>query len=283
MNKIIAVLALTLSSIFATAQNGLENIVIEKYYISDANDIAAEKSGSLHSGALTYRIYVDMLPGFRFQAAYGIQGHELRLATTTFFYNSAEGAAIANEITNKILDTNTVMLDSWLTVGAACSAGSGIMKEADDATGTIVNTNKPAVLQNGNTLAGIPVKNRDGILMASPQSVATTFGIEKEIKVFAANDSVAHNVFSTFNGSWASFGGSIGSKPDNKVLIAQLTTDGQLSFELNIQLGSPNGGVENYVARNPVGNEIQLPCLTYPVTETKAETNDKKKNKRNSK
>jgi hypothetical protein len=49
-------------------------------------------------------------------------------------------------------------------------------------------------------------------------------------------------------------------------LIAQITTDGDFSFELNIQIGTPYGGVENYVAKNPVGNEIMLPSLTYSVS-----------------
>lgn len=272
MNKFIAAVAFMLSHFIVTAQKGLENIIVEKYYVTDRNDSAAEISGKLHPGAVTYRVYVDMLPGYRFQAAYGIPGHELRIATSTSFYNSDEGAALSNDISNKSLNKNTVMLDSWLSVGAACSAGFGILKKDDDAKGTIINLNIPPVLQCENSLAGIPVKNRDGILIASPQSVVTTFGIEKELNVFAANDSVPHNVFFTSNGSWASFGGSIGPKPDNKVLIAQLTTDGQLTFELNIQLGSPNGSVENYVAKNPVGKEIQLACLIFPSSDINAKT-----------
>ena len=69
--------------------------------------------------------------------------------------------------------------------------------------------------------------------------------------------------FITDNGSWASFGGSIGLDSTNRVLIAQVTTDGEFGFELNLQLGTPYGGVENYVAKDPMNGEILFPGLIY--------------------
>ena len=81
------------------------------------------------------------------------------------------------------------------------------------------------------------------------------------------NDGTNGPVFSTWNGSWASLNGSIGPDSiDNKVLIAQITTDGIFSFELNIQIGTPTGGVQNFVAVNPVANEIVIPSLIYNST-----------------
>src|ERR1051325_1042839 len=103
----------------AQTKHGLEKIVVEKYYVSDSNDARATK-GQLPVGSVTYRIFVDMLPAYRFQAAYGVPGHELRIATTTSFYNNEEyGAAIANEISKEKLEEGALMLDSWLSVGAA--------------------------------------------------------------------------------------------------------------------------------------------------------------------
>jgi len=32
---------------------------------------------------------------------------------------------------------------------------------------------------------------------------------------------------------------------------------------LNLQLGTPFGGVENYVAKDPIGEEILFPGLNY--------------------
>lgn len=266
MKNIISGLCFLLISFLAQAQNGLENIIVEKYYIADANDAAADQSGNLKAGAVTYRIYADMLPGYRFQAAYGIPGHELKIATTTFFYNSENGASVANDISFKDLGNSTLMLDSWLSVGAGCSAAFGLPKTEDDTSKTIKNLNNPAVLQNAAVEAGIPIKERDGLKIATPQAVVTFFGIEKDVEIFGNTTAVKNgSEFLTTNGSWASFGGAIGPNADNKVLIAQLTTDGKLSFELNIQIGSPKGGVENYVAKNPVGKEVSIPSLTFPA------------------
>ncbi|MEO8149681.1 MAG: hypothetical protein ABI723_18730 [Bacteroidia bacterium] len=285
MKKTISGLLLIFFSVFANAQNGLENIIVEKYYISDSADAAAPKGGHLPAGSVTYRIYADLLPGYRFQAAYGVAGHELRIATSTSFFNNEEfGATTANDIPWQQLNNNTVMLDSWLSVGAGSAGNYGILKVEDDTARTVVNTDIPQVLQNANPLAGIPLKDRDGLKAASPQSVVSIFGIENEIRIFGnKNDRANGKAFSTTNGSWASFGGAIGPNPNNKVLIAQLTTDGALSFELNIQLGASDGAVENYVAKNPVGNEIQLSCLTYPMPVEKVSSNNNKKVVKNSK
>src|SRR5258706_1077952 len=251
--------------IFAQATHGLEKIIVEKYYVSDANDAKAVKGGYLPVGSVTYRIYVDMLPTYRFQAAYGVPGHELRIATTTSCFNNEEyGAAIANNIPRKKLEESTVMLDSWLSVGAAAENYYALLK-SDDTSGAMIN--KDGLLQNENSLAGIPIKVRDGLSPAYPLSVVTLFGIDSTLLDMFKNTNTKSKgrVFSTDNGSWASFGGAIGPHPQNRVLIAQMTTDGEFSFELNIQIGTPSGGVENYVARNPVGNEIQFDELIYPL------------------
>jgi len=48
----------------------------------------------------------------------------------------------------------------------------------------------------------------------------------------------------------------------NRVLIAQITTNGTFHFELNIQVGTPTGGVQNFVSSSPTGSEITIPSLT---------------------
>jgi hypothetical protein len=134
MNKIILCLGLCFLSAYCSfGQNGLENIIVEKYYISDANDSVGTDAisanpGTLPVGSVTYRIFVDMLPGYNLQAIYGVptgalsNEHEFRISTTTLFFNNEDrGATTPNAINNNFLDNNSVMLDSWLSIGAASS------------------------------------------------------------------------------------------------------------------------------------------------------------------
>ena len=264
MKKIILGFTFLLFTANVWAQ-GLENVIVEKYYVSDANDTSVNLVGGiLPVGSVTYRIYVDMLPGFRFQAGFGIPGHELKIETTTLFFNNEDRGATTPTYTKNQAQNNSVMLDSWLSVGAACSGQFGILKSEDDGISTVMNGENPPVLQNADSSAGIPIMLQDGLIAGSPEQV-TTVGISTEIAVFDnQNDGTNGPLFSTSNGSWASLNGSIGpDSMDNKVLIAQITTDGVFSFELNIQIGTPSGDVEQYVAKDAVGNEILFPALIF--------------------
>ncbi len=278
MKKLITVIALLCAGFETNAQNGLENIVVETYYISDANDSIENDAvgvsvGALPVGSVTYRIYADMLPGYKFQAAYGVDispfggapsagDHELRIQTSTLFFNNEDRGAIHPTYTKAQAEDNTVMLDSWLSAGGGCAGNKGIMKIYDNGIATVVNSS--GVLQNSVAAIGIPLTQEDGLLIGAPEAV-TDVGISTEVLMFdSQNDGTNGPVFSTWNGSWASLNGSMGpDSADNKVLIAQITTNGVFCFELNLQIGTPSGGVENYVAQNPVGNEIMIPSLTY--------------------
>jgi hypothetical protein len=265
MKRIYLVALLLITGFVSKAQNGLENVVVETYYISDANDTNANLDGGiLPVGSVTYRIYADMLPGYKFQAAYGVPGHDLKIATTTLFWNNEDRGSTSPTFSKTNAARNTVMIDSWLSVGAACNGNFGIMKSMDDGLNNAVNNYSPQVLQNNDPAMGIPLTVQDGFFAGTPESV-TSVGISTEITVFDnLNDGTNGPLFFTNNGSWASLNGSTGPDPiDNKVLIAQITTNGTLSFELNIQVGTPTGGVENFVASNPVGSEISIPSLTY--------------------
>jgi len=241
---------------------GLENIIVEKYYVSGQGDIS-KTGGYLPVGSVTYRIYVDMKNGYRFQAAFGIPGHELRIATTTTFFNNEDkGSFIPTVIPLRNINQNTVLLDSYLSAGAACEGAWGVLKTEDDTVGTIKNRDK--ILNNENKKAGIPLSERDGLYTGIVPRI-TFFGIDSLAKMMFNNTNQINspNVFSTENGSWATLEGTNGPTPENRVLIAQMTTNGEFSFELNIQIGKPGEGYERYVARNPVGDEIKLESLIY--------------------
>ncbi len=259
---------IALSALSTNAQNGLEKIIVEKYYISEASDtICNSVGGKLPIGSLTYRIYVDMLPGYKLHTIYGNKNHELIIKTDTKFFNNAYvGNVIGNVIPRRNLKQNTVMLDSWLSVGAAGENLYGVLKQDDDTIETILH-DLPC-LQSSNPLAGIPIKVKDGLRSGEAVPRPTFFKIDSIANIL--NTQIIGSSIITNNGAWGCLGGAIG--PDsltNRLLIAQLTTDGILSFELNIQVGKPNSKPEKYVARNPIDNEIQLPSLIYSNQETK--------------
>ncbi len=263
------------------SQNGLENIIVEKYYVSDANDTSANKfGGKLPVGSTTFRIYADLLPGYRFQAAYGSSSHDLRIESTSNFYNNAEiGDIIANVIPYKALHKNTTMLDSWLSVGAGAEDCFGILKQDDDSLSTIEHVK---VLKNKNKKVGIPLTKSDGLRNSVNVPRPTIFGIDNEINIFKAT--TEGRLFLVKNGAWACLGkGSIGpdSLTNNRILIAQLTTDGGLEFELNIQIGTPEGKSQRFVAKNPVENEILLSCLNYSTKDFKRKKKKIKNNNNN--
>jgi hypothetical protein len=210
-------------------------------------------------GSVTYRIFVDMKQGYKFQTVYGVTTHTLFIKTTTSFFNNEDRGGTAPTFTKSQAKFNTVMLDSWLSAGAACIGNFGILKADDNGVETVVNAD--GILQNNDPMAGIPLTDQDGFIAGSPCSLLT-LGIDNEITVFDAI-SQAGNTFTTNDGVWSCLSGAVGPDTTNKVLIAQITTDGELSFELNIQIGTPDGGTEQYVAKDPTGLETQLPCLTY--------------------
>lgn len=264
--KKLLLLSLLLSaySVISQAQQGLENVIVEKYYISDANDATVNSMGGvLPVGSVTYRVYLDMLPDYKFQSSYGDPAHECRIETSTLFFNNEDRGAVNPTFNFNYCDDNTVMLDSWLSVGAAANGHFGIMKVQDDGVGTVVNGD--GVLQNNDTAAGIPLTVQDGLLAGTPEAVISA-GIGTEMMVFdAQNDGTNGPVFSTTNGAWASVLGSAGPDPVlNQVLIMQITTDGVFSFSLNVQIRNEiTLGVENYVASLAVGSEIEFPALNY--------------------
>ena len=268
--KILLGLGMILVGVSGNAQHGLENVIVEKYYVSDAAD-SASSVGILPTGSVTYRVFVDMLPGYKFQMAYGSPQHNLIINTTTSFFNNEDRGSTAPTYTKVQAKNNTVMLDSWLSAGAACAGNFGILKTEDDSIATVVNAD--GVLQNADTSAGIPLTLQDGLIAGSP-GVVGLLGIDSAIAVFDAT-SQAGNSFTITNGAWYCLAGIAGPKADNKVLIAQLTTNGRLSFKLNIQIGTPGGDIEKYVWDSPLDTtEIQLSCLSYtsPVDTTTIDT-----------
>ena len=53
----------------------LQKVIVEKYYISDANDATDTLGGGINIGSTTYRIYVDLAPGSLLKKIYGDANH----------------------------------------------------------------------------------------------------------------------------------------------------------------------------------------------------------------
>ena len=110
MKKFLIGIGFCLLGFFAQAQNGLEGIVVEKYYIANAAD-AAGSTGTLPVGSVTYRIYADMLPGYNFQGVYGNIPHPMEFRTSTTFFNNEDRGAVTPAYTLAQAKLNTVIFN----------------------------------------------------------------------------------------------------------------------------------------------------------------------------
>lgn len=262
MKRYFSLLLLSLVFVGTALGQGLDNIVTEKYYVSNAAD-AAGSIGTLPSGSATWRIYADLAPGFRLQAVYGVAGHPLILNTTTTFFNNEDRGSFIPAWTKTQAADNTVMLDSYVTLGSVCTPGAtsqyGVLKSEDNTTANVVNAN--GLLANNDPSAGIPLTSRDGFLSGSTPSI-NLVGITPGDLAALDNISLSGNAFTTTNGSIAALTGATGPTSSNRVLIAQLTSTGIVHYELNLQIiNTATGVVSNYVASNPVGSEQTNPTL----------------------
>ena len=262
LKKIFISLAFALTGSAVSAQ-GLENVIVETYYVADVNDNAfsgANGDGILPIGSVTYRLYVDMLPGYKFEALYGVPGHPLNLNSSLPFFNNEDRGSTTPNWTKVQGSHNTVMLDSWFSVGAACNGQVGVLKADDNGVANVVNTD--GILQNTIGM-GIPLTAQDGMKAGTPQPVTYVGLSVSDLDVFDGV-SLVGNSFTTSNGSIASLNGSYGADTlTNRVLVGQFTTAGDFCFNLNIQIGTPGGGYENWVAATPLGNEMQAQFLNY--------------------
>ena len=265
-SRIIFGLGLALISGFAQAQNGLENIIVEKYYIANAADVAAS-GGKLAPNSVTYRVYVDMLTGYKFQALYGDAAHALKVTSSTTFFNSptAGGSSfIPNAYDPTVLGSGSgqdylLALDSWFSIGAAADGFAGVMKAEDtDGASNILSPN--TLLRNNAVKMGIPLYTQDGYFADATVQTPSFAGINLANGIF--HKAPAGGSFISTNGAIASQTGVTGPTATNRVLIGQFTTDGVFRFELNIQIGTPTPGVsQKYVSSNPQAGELTIPSL----------------------
>lgn len=276
---------LLLLSVAAHAQ--LEKVIVERYYVSDANDATDEWGGTLETGSVTYRIYLDMLPGSMLKSIYGDAAHPFEISSSELFFNNmADGQSFAKDFIRNRYTENTVALDTWLTLGQTTRLQGqmvyyGVLKDQDDNGSFIGGINNDGgsamipggLLVNEDPSAGIPLTLSDGMdTMTTVPSDWFSFGI---IDFVTGEDttmfgSVNQRSFYRSHNFKLSGSGVRGVIPDsNQVLIAQLTTKGELSFVLNAEISFFQEGVEvtkKYVGTNSISDasEVFNPFLVYP-------------------
>lgn len=284
LKNIILGLGLSLLMNTTFAQGGLEGIVVERYYQTNAADgTNASTNGAINAlatGTVVYRVYVDMAAGYKFSQLYGATNHDLKLNTTTNFYNDPNNGTAFGPGSTSLINAakNTVLIDSWFTVGGVCAGKSGVLK-TEDTDASIGNT-QGVLANNPGSCYGSPINGtnaKDGLVPSTAASgnLATTFanvasmqvlGLLTQPSLLDLLDQGTGNSLTTSNFSIGSLGGVRGASASNMVLVGQFTTNGVLSFEFNVQIIAANGTAENWVARNRTGSEYTSPSLIFNST-----------------
>ncbi len=266
----------------------LEKIIVEKYYVSDASDATDTTGGKLDVGSITYRIYVDMKKGSKLKRIYGDNNHPIQFSSTANFFNhKTDGQTFAKDFVKGRYGEGLVALDSWLTLGQTTKKQGtktyfGTLKSMDD-DGTFIggqnNDGGSAGIANGLLLnsssdLGIPLTIADGMdTMTQLPASWTDFGIKdfttgEDSTIFGSLRS--SNSFKSLSFSLGNSGVSGVNADSNMVLVAQLTTVGELSFKINLEIEELVNGVptlNKYVSSDSIieVGEIFSPLLRYPA------------------
>lgn len=287
--QLIVVFSLLITSIFSQAQ--IENVLVEKYYISDDFDALDTNGGKLLAGSTTYRIYVDLPKGSKLLKIYGDKNHPFILKSTEPIFNhKTDGQSFGKDFTKARLYNNTVALDSWLTIGQICKTNGnqtyyGVPKTQDSDSSIIGGINNDGgssnlpfgLLNNTDQSAGIPIILKDG-MQANSTSVTSwgDFGIKdfltsEDSTVFGSI--VSGKEFKS-NNFFLSNAGTMGvDSIKNQILIAQVTTTGELSFAFNLEVLEMVNGIptkvqyvsnDSILKQDGILNEKYNGFLKYP-------------------
>ena len=275
-------IAITFIAFLTPSFSQVENVIVEKYYITDQSDALNTIGGKLPKGYITYRIYVDLAKSNKMLRLFGDNGFQFKIVSTDTIYNHQdEGQSFAKDFVKSRYGNNLVALDSWLTIGQTSKfqggkAVFGILK-SDDKDGSFIGgtNNDNGLLSNNVAEIGLPLTQADGMISLS-QNVSgwsasgikdvisgvdsTIFGIGGSKKLFSSNnfELKCNGVleYDTIN---------------NRFLIAQITSKGELSFKINLEVEQLiNGVAQNvkYVSKDTLTDEstIYSPFLSYPFS-----------------
>jgi hypothetical protein len=264
----------------------LERIIVETYYVSDENDATDVFGGGIAPGTTTYRIYADLVPGSTLKAMYGDALHPFHMSSTQPFFNHAtDGQSFANNFIRARYEEGTVALDTWLTLGQTARQGPmsfyGILKEQDNNGSFVGGVNNDGgsegvssgLLINQTANMGLPLTVADGMdtLSIAPtgwfNSGLLDFVTGNDTTMFGSIEPRTEFFSTSFVLSNSGVQGLVADS--NQIIIAQLTTSGELSFLLNLEVEYlENGEVQTtrYVGTNETSgpNEVFNPFLSFP-------------------
>lgn len=281
MKNIFTLLAALILLLPGRAKAQLEKVFVETFYISDSLDNTDSTDGRVIAiGSKTYRVYVDLVKGSKITKIYGCPTHLMKIQSTDTIYNNIDRPSFYfGYLENKLYfgGNPTLFLDSWITLGKATTLHYGVPK-TQDTSGTIRTNNwggyssvTGGILRNNDPAAGIPLTAEDGLIAYNPtlgqwldngfrdmsNTDTTVFGPVNKGLSFVSNTAFLKQV-----------SGVGGAFPDsNQVLVAQITTKGNLSFELNVEVIDSAGNNINYVAQSvtaATGDTVVAPSLKYP-------------------
>jgi hypothetical protein len=256
----------------------VENIIVEKYYVADSLDAADTTFGKLNPGAVTYRVYIDLAQGSALKKIYGDAHHALKFQSTGSFYNQTDrGEVFGANINNRRLNQSPLALDSWITIGQATNKHVGVLKTSDNDGSILAGIPQDTLLVNNDPATGIPLTTADGLLPIGKYYPITINSIgfsEFDSTIFDKNSKNPSFFYSnsaylkdtTDISTNDTTNGVKGLTDENIILVAQLTTTGNLSLNLNIEV-EENGKTIKYVSTKDtlLPNEIYSRFLNYPV------------------
>lgn len=246
--------AIALNDVGSCHAQAIDSVFVEVYHVQESS-----VNGELP--LTTYRIYVDLAADHTLQMVYGDDHHQLKIKTTSWFFNdSTNGARYGSKIVSDRLNAAPSALDSWLTIGAASDEHWGVPR-ALDTDGSVLECPPYAMLKgigtSGEYTTTTPLCVTDGLIPRAGTEVVDFNFITSYL------DKVRGNFLETNNGAWAVLGGVKGVTDRNLVLLAQLTTTGVLSFQLNLQIATPDHTAVKYVAGDPAPGEVLCNGLSY--------------------
>lgn len=215
--------------------DGLENIIVEKYYVAGAND-----GPDLPAGATTYRLFADLKPGWKIQLQGGFETHPLifRAGDEQYFYNSEFGSLFGSNFLPFLLTFGTAGLDSYLAMGAATQNHYAVPKSMD--TDGSILSDAEGFFQNNDPSAGISPLIADGLIPGTAPSVSELSFADFQFSPFFGTVNSPSNEFQSVNSTWFNLEQVAGVTDENIAFLGQFTTPTcEFEFELVLSLSIP--------------------------------------------